>query len=137
MEVQIRQIHGLTFAGMADSKHWIVMDTDESVGGSGGSAKPLELVLLGLGGCTGMDVASILQKMRVPLERFELSIRADRADDHPKIFTKIMLEYRLFGQNIDPKKVENAIELSRTKYCSVSAMLNKAVPIEYGYKIDR
>lgn len=136
MEAKIRQIQALTFAGMADSKHWIVMDADESAGGSGGSVKPIELVLLGLGGCTGMDVASMLQKMRVPFDRFEISLHADRADGHPKVFTKIRLEYRLFGRNIDAQKVEKAIDLSKNKFCSVSAMLRQAVQIEYAYQIN-
>jgi putative redox protein len=136
MEAHIQQLNSLAFAGMADSKHWIVMDTDESVGGSGGSVTPIELVLLGLGGCTGMDVASMLKKMRVQVERFEISLHADRADDHPKVFTKIRLEYRLFGPNIDAQKVEKAIDLSKNKFCSVSAMLSQAVQIEYAYRIN-
>jgi putative redox protein len=136
MEAKIVRMQGLTLAGKSDSNHWIVMDTDEPSGGSNASAKPIELILLGLGGCTGMDVISILQKMRVPLDRFEMELHADRAENHPKVFTKIVLEYRLFGKDIDAHKVEKAIELSKTTYCSVSAMLKKAVSIEFTYQIN-
>jgi len=121
---------GLTFAGSADSKHWVVMDTDESVGGKDGAARPLELVLLGLGGCTSMDVVSILRKMRVRLDRYEMVLRAERSENHPKVFTRVRMEYRLWGPDLDPDKVQKAIDLSQTTYCSVSAMLSRAFPIE-------
>ena len=136
MNATVRWIQGLTLVGVSDSNHWIVMDTDADVGGSGGAAKPLELVLIGLGGCTAMDVVSMLKKMHVSLDAFEIRLHADRAEDHPKVFTKIRLEYRLFGKDIDPQKVERAIDLSKSKYCSVSAMLGKAAEIEYGFTIQ-
>jgi putative redox protein len=130
LEAKLRWIDGLTFAGSADSKHWVVMDTDASVGGSEGAARPLELVLLGLGGCTSMDVVSILRKMRVRLDRYEMVLRAERSEAHPRVFTSVRMEYRLWGPDIDPAKVQKAVDLSRTTYCSVSAMLSKAFPIE-------
>jgi putative redox protein len=136
MQAKIRWIERLSFAGTADSRHWVIMDTDESSGGSAGSATPLELVLLGLGGCTSMDVVSILQKMRVSLNRYEITLDAERAENHPKVFTKIRIEYRFWGSDIDPQKVEKAIGMSMTKYCTVSAMLGKAVPIEHDYRIN-
>jgi putative redox protein len=136
MEARIRRIEGMTFAGKADSKHWVVMDTDDASGGSDGSATPLELVLLGLGGCTSMDVVSILQKMRVQIDRYEMVLGAERSADHPKVFTKIRIEYRVWGPDIDPLKVEKAVELSKTKYCPVSAMIGKSVPIEYSFHIN-
>jgi putative redox protein len=136
MEAKIRWMGGLSFAGMADSGHWVVMDTDAASGGSAGSATPLEMVLLGLGGCTSMDVVSMLQKMRVSIDRYETVLGAERAGEHPKVFTKIRIEYRFWGRDIDPQKVEKAIHLSMTKYCSVSAMLGKAVQIEHGYRIN-
>ena len=83
-----------------------------------------------------MDVVSMLKKMHVSLDAFEIRLHADRAEDHPKVFTKIRLEYRLFGKDIDPQKVERAIDLSKSKYCSVSAMLGKAAEIEYGFTIQ-
>jgi putative redox protein len=136
MQAWVRQIDGLTFAAKSDSGHWVFMDTRTDLGGADGASKPLELVLMGLGGCTGMDVVSILRKMRVGLDRFEIRLEAERAEEHPQVFLRIRMEYRLFGSGIDAEKVERAIELSRTQYCSVSAMLSKAVPIEYTYQIN-
>jgi putative redox protein len=136
LEAKLRWMDGLTFAGTADSKHWVVMDTDESVGGSGGAAKPLELILLGLGGCTSMDVVSILRKMRMQVDRYELILRAERSDNHPKVFTRVRMEYRLWGPDLDAARVRKAVDLSRTTYCSVSAMLSKAFPIEYEIAVN-
>jgi putative redox protein len=136
MNALIKSVEGLTLAAKAGSGHWLVMDTDAEVGGMDGASKPLELVLMGLGGCTGMDVLSILKKMRVAVDRFEMALEADRAEEHPKVFTKIRVEYRLYGDGIDPLKVEKAIDLSRSTYCSVSAMLSKSVPIEFVYRIN-
>jgi putative redox protein len=113
-----------------------MMDSEKRFGGTEGAAKPKELFLMALAGCTGMDVASILSKMRVRLDDFELWIDAEEAEEHPKVFTKIRLEYRFFGKEIDTDKVEQAIELSATKYCAVSAMLKKAVEIQSSYRIN-
>jgi putative redox protein len=126
----------LTFSGIADSNHWIVMDTGTDAGGAQGACTPLELVLLGLGGCTAMDVVSILRKMQVPLRGLEIRLHADRSQDHPKVFTRIRLEYRFSGEGIDPEKVDRAVALSRTKYCSVSAMLGAAAEIEHAVVIQ-
>jgi putative redox protein len=136
MEAKIRWIEGLTFVGSADSSHWVVMDTDVASGGAGGSASPMELVLLGLGGCTSMDVVSILRKMRVPIDRCETALDAERSGEHPKVFTKIRIEYRFWGLDLDRGKIEKAVDLSMTKYCSVSAMLGKSVSIEHSIRIN-
>jgi putative redox protein len=135
MKVIVKHIDGLALAAKADSGHWVVMDSDEGVGGFQGASKPLELVLMGLGGCTGMDVLSILKKMRVKLDGFDMVLDAERVKDHPQTFSHIRLEYRFYGKNIDPEKVQKAIDLSRTMYCSVSAMLSKAVSIDFTHRI--
>jgi putative redox protein len=93
------------------------------------------LVLIALAGCTSSDVVSILQKKRVELDDYEVNISAEMCDEHPKVYTKINLEFVFYGENINEKDVERAIELSETKYCSVSAMLNKSVEINHSYKI--
>jgi putative redox protein len=126
----------LTFSGVSDSNHWIVMDTGADAGGAQGACTPLELVLLGLGGCTAMDVVSILKKMQVPLKGLEIRLHADRSEEHPKVFTRIRLEYRFSGGGIDPEKVNRAVGLSMAKYCSVSAMLGKAAEIEHAVVIQ-
>ena len=135
MEVTIKNIQGLAFAGMGETKHWLIMDNTEEFGGSGGATKPMELLLMSLGGCTGMDVVSILRKMRVDLDDFSIDIKADQAEDYPRVFTKIDLTYRLYGKKIDTAKVEKAINLSQDKYCSIMAMLKKAVAINHSYEI--
>jgi putative redox protein len=135
MEVTIKNIQGLAFAGMGETKHWLMMDNTEEFGGSGGATKPMELLLMSLGGCTGMDVVSILRKMRVDLDDFSIDIKANQAEDYPKVFTKIDLMYRFYGKDIDVEKVEKAIALSQDKYCSIMAMLKKAIAINYSYEI--
>lgn len=132
----IKQISGITFAGKTDSNHWITMDGPEEFGGSNAGIRPKELILLGLAGCTGSDVVSILKKKRVPLNNFEIFVDAKVAEEHPQVFTKINLEYVFYGDEIKKEDVERAIELSQTKYCSVSAMLKNSVEITHTYKIE-
>lgn len=131
----VKQVKGITFVGKTDSNHWITMDGPESFGGSDAGIRPKELLMLSLGGCTGSDVASILAKKKIKLKGFEMNISADVAEEHPQVFTKMHLEYVFYGKNLPEKDIERAIELSLTKYCSVTAMLQKAMPIEHSYKI--
>lgn len=132
----LKQIKGITFAGKTDSNHWITLDGPEELGGSNAGIRAKELLLLGLAGCTASDVVSILNKKRLPLEDFEINIKAEVATEHPQVFTSIDLEYVIYGR-IECKDVERAIELSQTKYCSVTKMLEKAVPITHHYRIEQ
>ena len=131
----VKHIKGVTFLGKSDSNHWVTMDGPENFGGSDAGSRPKELLLIALGGCTGSDVATILQKKKVQLDDFEMNISADVSDEHPQVFTKINVEYIFYGNNILEKDVERAIELSQTKYCSVTHMLNKAAEITHSFKI--
>lgn len=131
----VKQLQGITFVGKTDSNHWVTMDGPESFGGSDAGIRPKELLMLSLGGCTGSDVASILGKKKIKLDNFEINITADSADEHPQVFTRMHLEYVFYGKNLPIKDIERAIELSLTKYCSVTAMLQKAMPIEHSYII--
>lgn len=131
----IKQIQGITFAGKTDSNHWITMDGPENFGGSDAGIRPKELLLLSLGGCTASDVASILQKKRVDVKGFEINISAEMTEEHPKVFTNINLEYVFYGKGIKEADVERAIELSQTKYCGVTAMLEKVLTINHTYRI--
>lgn len=131
----IKQLQGITFAGKTDSNNWVMMDGPENFGGSNAGIRPKELLLLSLGGCTGADVASILQKKRIKLDGYEMNLTADETEDHPQVYTKIHIEYVFYGENIPEKAVERAIELSQTKYCGVTAMLSKAMEITHSYKI--
>jgi len=135
MQAFIKHLQGITFAGKANSNHWVMMDGSSKFGGSDAASGPMELILIALGGCTGSDVASILEKKRVKLDGFEMNISADRAQEYPKVFTKIHIEYVFYGDNIKTKDVERAIELSQEKYCSVSAMLKKSADVTYSYQI--
>ncbi len=132
----VKQLQGITLAARGDSKHWVMMDGSPVFGGSEAAPSPKELLLFSLGGCTAMDVIPILKKKRVPLEGFEIHISANTQEEHPQVFTDIHLEYVFYGEDINPADVERAIELSRTKYCSVSAMLSKAVTITHSYRIE-
>ena len=131
----LKQIKGITFAGKTNSNNWITIDGPEDCGGSNAGIRPKELVLIALAGCTSSDVVSILQKKRVELDDYEVNISAVVSDEHPKVYTKINLVLVFYGDNINEKDVERAIELSETIYCSVSAMLNKSVEINNSYKI--
>ncbi len=133
----LKQVKGITFAGKTDSNHWITVDGPENFGGSDAGIRPKELLLLSLAGCTASDVVSILQKKRVKLDDFEINISAEMTEEHPRVFTKIDLEYVFCGDNIAEKDVERAIELSETKYCGVTAMLEKALEINHTYKIEK
>ncbi len=131
----LKQVKGITFAGKTDSNHWITVDGPENFSGRNAGIRPKELLLLSLAGCTASDVVSILQKKRVKLDDFEINISAKMTEEHPKVFTKIDLEYVFYGQDIKAKDVERAIELSQTTYCGATAMLKKAMEINHTYKI--
>jgi len=133
----LKQVKGITFAGKTDSNHWITVDGPENFGGSDAGIRPKELLLLSLAGCTASDVVSILQKKRVKLDDFEINILAEMTEEHPKVFTKIDLEYVFYGDSIAEKDVERAIDLSQTKYCGVTAMLEKVLTINHTYRIEK
>jgi putative redox protein len=121
---------GLVMVGRASSGHWIPMDTAEEVGGTDGGSRPLELILIALGGCTAMDVLSILAKKRIKLDDCEVHLEADRAEEHPKVLTRITLVYHFYGDGLRSEDLQQAVQLSEEKYCSVSAMLRQAAPVE-------
>lgn len=135
MKAIIKQVEGITFTAKSDSGHWVVMDGPEEFGGNDAGVRPMEIILLGVGSCTGMDVVSILNKMKEPLRDFEMELTAERAEEHPKVFTKIEIKYIFYGDGLDREKVEKAIELSKNRYCSASYMLKPTVDITYSYEI--
>ncbi|MER3543869.1 MAG: osmotically inducible protein OsmC [Chloroflexota bacterium] len=127
---------GMQFEGIAPSGHRLMLDSAPEVGGADAGLRPMELVLLALAGCTAMDVISILRKKRQDVTGFEVRVRSERAQEHPKVYTHIALEYIVRGRNISPEAVARAITLSKEKYCSVHAMLRSSVPIAYGFRIE-
>jgi len=135
MKAIIKQIKGCSFIGKADSNHLVAIDTPKETCGSDAASTPMEMILFALGGCSAADVVSILNKKKIALNDFEINIEAERAENYPKVFTKINLEYVFYGKEIKSEHVERAITLSQEKYCSVYAMLKDSVSIKYSYKI--
>ncbi|MCK5427191.1 MAG: OsmC family protein [Thermodesulfovibrionia bacterium] len=126
---------GMQFVGVADSGHAVVMDAPASVGGNNTGANPMELLLMAFGGCSGMDVISILRKKKQNVSKLELDVEGEMAKDHPHMYTSMHIEYMVTGKNISEDAVKRAIELSLEKYCSVGATLGKAAKITHSYKV--
>jgi len=128
---------GMAFTGSLESSGYLIpLDSAKAVGGRELGFRPLQLFAVGLVGCTGMDVISILEKKKIEVTDFEVSAEIERAEKHPKVFTKIQLVYKVTGKNIDRKDVERAVELSETKYCPAHAMLKETVEISHNIVID-
>ena len=126
---------GSTFEGVAGSGHRVTMDVASEVGGRNLGLRPMEMVLLGLGGCTAIDVLHMLRKGRQPITDMRVELDAERADDVPKVFTRIHLHFVLTGVGLEPHKIERAINLSASKYCSASMMLNKTAEMTHDFEI--
>lgn len=120
----------MSFDGTGSSGFSLPMGTSAESGGSNDGFRPMELLLIGLAGCTAMDVISILEKKRQEVTGLEVKVEGERATEHPKVFTHIVVEYQVTGHNIDRAAVERAVELSETKYCSAAGMLGKVAKIE-------
>ncbi len=131
MEAKVTWKGRMTFEGTSDSGFTVPLGTFPEIGGDNDGFRPLELFAVGLAGCTGMDVISILAKRKMDVKDFEIRVHAPRATEHPKVFTDIEIEYIISGHELDHEWVEKAVELSETKYCPAQAMLSKAVPIRH------
>lgn len=127
---------GMAFTGKADGDYLLPLDAAEAVGGKDLGFKPLQLFAIGLAGCTGMDVISILRKKRQDVTGFEVSTEIQLAHEHPKVFTKIVIHYKVIGKNIDKDAVERAVDLSENKYCGAQAMLAKTAEISHRITIE-
>jgi len=136
MDAKITWKNGLAFTGVADSNIEVPLDTTVEHGGTGEGVIPMEMILMGLGGCTAMDVISILAKKRQEVTSFEIQLHADRATEHPKVFTDITIEYVVKGKGLDPAAVERAVELSENKYCPGMAMLRKTANISTSFRVE-
>ncbi len=127
---------GMRFVYASGTGHALVTDAPQENGGGGTASTPMELLILGLIGCTGVDVTSILIKMKEPIEGLTVTAESERAETHPKVFTKIHLKYHVKGA-VNIKKLERAIKLSENTYCSASAMLGKTAEITNEYLIEK
>jgi putative redox protein len=132
----LKQVQGITFAARGLSNHWVMMDGSPDFGGSGAGSTPKELLLMALAGCTASDVVPILKKKRVQLQNLEIKVNGIEVEEHPKIFKEIHVEYIFYGDGINAADVERAIELSKTKYCSVSAILSASAKMTHSYRIE-
>jgi putative redox protein len=125
----------MTFVGESGSGHAVVMDGAPEHGGRDMGFRPMEMLLLGVGGCTAFDVVSILKKSRQAITDCEVKIDSDRAEDIPKVFTRIHIHFIITGNSLDPIKVEKAVNLSADKYCSASKMLEKTAEMTHDFEI--
>lgn len=125
----------MTFVGESGSGHSVVMDGAPESGGRDLAARPMEMVLIGMGGCTAFDVVAIMKKARQPIDDCIVTLSAERAEDIPKIFTKIHVHYMVKGRGLSEKQVEKAVNLTAEKYCSVSIMLAKSAEITHDFEI--
>ena len=135
MKCRIKWLDHMSFVGESDSGHSVVMDSAAEAGGRNLGIRPMEMLLLGLGGCTAFDVISILKKSRQSVADCEVDIEAERADSIPRVFTKIHVHFIVSGDELDPDKVGRAVGLSADKYCSASRMLGKVAEITHDFEV--
>ena len=135
MKVEVDWSGGISFEAIADSGHKVIMDASPDAGGENKGSRPMELLLMGLGGCSSIDVMLMLQKSRQDVTDCKAVIEAQRADAVPAVFTHIHLHFIVTGRSLSTKHVERAVKLSAEKYCSASIMLAKAVDITHDYEI--
>jgi len=134
-EAKVTLVQDMQFNGTSDSGHRLIMDADEASGGHNTGFRPMELLLVGFGGCSGMDVISILRKKKQTVASLEINIQGEKTDSSPKIYKKVHIEYIVKGSGIQKEAVERAIQLSLEKYCSVGATLAATGRITHSYKI--
>jgi putative redox protein len=135
MKTRVAWTGNVSFVATTESGHRVPMDGAPEAGGQNKGARPMELVLVGMGGCTSFDVVHILKKARQDVRECVAEIEAERAPTDPKVFTRIHVHFVLKGKGLDPKRVAHAIELSADKYCSASIMLAKTAKITHDYEI--
>ncbi|KKM09466.1 hypothetical protein SY88_17725 [Clostridiales bacterium PH28_bin88] len=127
---------GRAFEGETESGHRVLLDASLKAGGGNRGPSPMETVLVALGGCTGIDVVAILEKMRVQVDDLQVILEAGRAEDPPQVFTGVNMVYQLWGVDLPEDKVKRAIELTQEKYCSVLHMINKTAKVDFRYEIN-
>ncbi|MGB5178452.1 MAG: OsmC family protein [Gammaproteobacteria bacterium] len=135
MKARVKWVEAMTFVGESGSGHSVVMDGAPESGGRDLGIRPMEMLLLGMGGCTAFDVVMILRKARQQVSDCVLDIEALRADTDPKVFTRIHVHFAVTGHGLSDKQVARAVELSAEKYCSASIMLGKTATITHDYEI--
>jgi len=135
MKARVKLVEGITFVAESGSGHAVVMDASPDVGGRDLGARPMEMVLMGAGGCSAIDVVHILRKARQDLVDCVVEIEGERAAEDPKVFTRIHMHYVVTGRGLNPAQVERAIRLSKEKYCSATIMLAKTAEVTADFEI--
>ncbi len=135
MKATVKWLDHMSFVGESGSGHSVVMDGAPEVGGRNMGVRPMEMVLLGLGGCTSFDLVLILQRQRQAVADVQVEVEAERATKAPKVFTRIHVHYIVKGRGLDAKKVERAVNMTAEKYCSVSIMLSASVEISHDFEL--
>lgn len=136
MKVDVKWVDGVSFVAESESGHAVVMDGAPANGGRNIGMRPMEMLLVGMGGCTSFDVVTILKKGRQKVTDCVAQITAERSDEIPKVFTKIHVHFVVTGQELNEKQVDRAVKLSAEKYCSASIMLGKACEITHDYSVE-
>ena len=135
MKARIKLAEGMNFVAESGSGHAVVVDAAPDVGGRDLGARPMELVLMGTGACTAIDVMHILRKARQPVTDCVVEVEAERAEKEPKVFTKIHLHYIVTGRSLPPAQVERAVKLSKEKYCSATIMLAATAKVTFDFEV--
>lgn len=136
MKARVKWVEGALMVGESDSGHCVVMDGPPEHGGRNLGLRPMEMLLVGMGGCTQFDVIHILRKSRLQVTGCEVELTAERAEQDPKVFTRIHVHYLVCGQQLPPERVERAIQLSAEKFCSASIMLGATAKITHDFEIQ-
>ncbi|HSW62581.1 MAG TPA: OsmC family protein [Dissulfurispiraceae bacterium] len=132
---RVKWTGGMQFVGESETGHAIVLDAAPDDGGADSGMRPMELLLIGVGSCSGMDIVSVLQKKRQKVTSLEVSVTGEKADTYPKRYTEINIEWIITGQDISEEAVKHAVDLSMEKYCSVKATLEHSAKVSFSYKI--
>ena len=135
MKARVKWVEQVSFLGETESSHAVLMDGSPAAGGRNLGPRPMEMLLLGAGGCTSFDVVSILKKSRQAISDYYVELDAERAETDPKVFTKIHMHFVVTGKDIKPEAVEKAIKLSAEKYCSASIMLGATAAITHNFEV--
>ncbi len=135
MATVVKWQKNMAFEATTESGHSVLMDASPDVGGEDRGPRPMEMVLMGLGGCTGIDVVLMLQKSKQTIKDCQIEISAERSDSLPKVYSKIHVHFKVIGVALNEKKVKRAVDLSAEKYCSVSRMLESTVVMSHDYEI--
>jgi len=136
ISVRVKWIDGLRFVANDDQGHSIVMDVSREHGGEGSAFGPMQLLLAAFGGCTGIDVVDILRKQRQRLDGLEIIVSGERVSEHPRVYSKVNVEYKLKGKDLKQRAVQRAIQLTQEKYCSVGATLKATAKVSHSYSIQ-